>query len=283
MLEHPVFSIQYTISGTGVEIRLNDIPVISTDSKSTTISEKKVPESIIDGKNTIMIRTFPLEEHGNKHNTDASVDATLVIHEKDTPVSKGQPLLHLRLNPANSENNLMDGSNAEYGEAPLVFSHSNTQSIAGRQVTIQSPFPRWAWQDGQIIENTAENYASLLEKHKEIWAVLEQENKEKIFSIYAPAAKEFATAYHYENIESGHRLMDTGNFFGKQDWQLGDITQVLETGEYHLLIHANGLMAKIIDKYHKSPIVYLNPESELLSFQKFGFYKNKNGEWVMIR
>lgn len=101
--------------------------------------------------------------------------------------------------------------------------------------------------------------------------------------IYDAAAIEFSKAYHLSSKESGLNFMSTGEYIGNPDWQLGDFDKFISQMDYKLDVFANGKMARIVDKENDSPIVYMEKSSRLLSFLKFGFYKNKNGEWIMIR
>ena len=137
--------------------------------------------------------------------------------------------------------------------------------------------------DGEIIQNTPENFNSLLEKYKEIWTELNNENIDKIYEIYNSTAKEFATAYYYDDLQQGHRIINTNDLIGDKDWKLGSFENFIEKFNYKLDIYANGKLAQIIDSKNRSPIVYLSRKAKIVNIKKFGFYKNKNNEWIMIR
>jgi len=209
------------------------------------------------------------------------------VREKDGLPNEGKPLLQIKLNPTNAADQLLEGSVAEYGDKDaVVLDHTEKQTIAERRTVIQSPFPRWAWQDGQVIEDSPENFGSLLAVYKEIWAALNEGDKARVQALYDPAAQEFALAYHYQDIKHGHRIMNTGGLIGDGDgdWKLGSMKVRLEKRKYSLEVYAQGFLARLVDeKRNESLITYLNKEARLISFQKFGFYKNKAGEWVMIR
>jgi len=280
----PTFSLEFNIYGTGAEILLNDIPVYYHDAQGQTISQKPVPESIIDGVNVLTVRSFPLEDDGGQYQKDAHIDAVISVREKDGLPNEGKPLLQIRLNPANAKDHLLDGTIAEYGDNDAkVLQHSENETLAERRGSIESPFPRWAWQDGQVIEDTPENFDSLLAVYKEIWAALNEGDKARVRALYDPAAQEFALAYHYQDKKHGHRIMNTGGLINDDDWVLGDMSKIIDDAGFRLDIHANGRLVQITDEFDRTPIIYLNKNVEMLNIQKFGFYKNKAGEWVMIR
>ena len=281
--KNPVYYLEFTTHNIGAEVRLNDIPVLKNDDEGTTSSQKPVPESIIDGLNTLSIRTFPLEN--GQYDKNAYIEAKITVNEKNGPLNAAVPVLQLQITPTHDADKLFDGTEEKLGDTPAkLIKHTDTETLAEHSVHIQSPYPRWAWQDGQTIENTEENYNSLLEKYKEIYQALKDEDKEQVFQLYEPAAKEFTAAYNYNDTKHGHRLMNTGGHIGDTNWVIGDINKFLSKREYKLYIIANGKLAYLGDlQNQRSPIIYLNPNARITSSQKYLFYKNNNGEWVMIR
>ena len=280
----PTFALEFNIYGTGAEILLNDIPVYYHDDQGQTISQKPVPESIVDGENVLTVRSFPLDEDHGQYQKEAHIEAIISVREKDSLPNEGKPLLQIKLNPTNTTDQLLEGSDAEYGDKDaVVLDHTEKQTIAERRTAIQSPFPRWAWQDGQVIEDTPENFDSLLAVYKEIWAALNEGDKERVRALSDSAAQEFAYAYYYQDKKQGHRIMNTGGLIGDDDWKLGDIEKITAKRPYRIDVYANGKIARILEQDGRSPIIYLNKNVKMLNIQKFGFYKNKAGEWVMIR
>lgn len=280
-----LYSLEFNIYGTGAEIRLNDIPVYYHDSEGQTNSQKPVPESIIDGENILSIKSFPLEDNNHQYMEGAYIEAIISIREKNAPLNENKPILQLKLNPTNSEDKLLEGTIESLGDKTAkVILHSEKQSTAERRTHIDSPFPKWEWQEGQIIEDTEENFQGLLSKYKEIWDALNSANIKKITTLYDNAAQEFAVAYHYTDKQQGHRLMDTGGLIDNNDWILGDINTILKKVKFRIVIYANGHLAHIVDEDNDpSLITYLNKKMRMINTQKYSFYKNTNGEWIMIR
>ncbi len=78
--------------------------------------------------------------------------------------------------------------------------------------------------------------------------------------------------------------MNTGGLINEDAWVLGDMSMLLSKREYKMKTIGNGRIASLYDTQDKkSPLMYPNQDNGLISFQKFSFYKNKAGEWVMIR
>ncbi len=282
--EQSIFSLEFNIYGTGVEIRLNDIPVYYHDAQGQVSSQKPIPESIIDGENVLTIKSFPLEEDGCEYQPGAYVEAVISVRKKNAPLNDAKTLLQLKLNPTNPKENLLDNTLAKLGNsARVILEGCDKQVVAERRIHINSPFPRWAWQNGQAIDNTPDNFDTLLTIYKEIWSALDSGDKGKVRELYDFAAQEFAWAYHYQDKKHGHRIMNTGGLIGDEDWKLGSMSKFLEKFDYHLDIFSNGKMARILDQKNRSPIVYLSRRAKIINIQKFVFYKNKAGEWVMIR
>jgi len=280
----PTFSLEFNIYGAGTEIRLNDIPIYYHDAEGKVSSQKPIPESIIDGENVLTVKSFTFEEDGYKYIEGAYVEVIISVREKNGALNENQTILQLKLNPAATEDKLLENTLSEYGDSDaVVLSHNEKQTVVERRINIKSPFPRWAWQDGQTIDNTPDNFNSLFEVYKEIWNALDSGAMGKIRELYDPAAQEFATAYHYQDKKHGHRIMNTGGLVNDKDWGLADINKLIGKMKYKIDIYANGKIAQIIDQDKRTPIVYYNKNVKMLNIQKFGFYKNKAGEWIMIR
>lgn len=79
---HPLYSLEFKIFGTGAEIRLNDIPVLTYDDEGQTSAQKPIPESIVSGKNKLTIKSFPLKENEYQYKTDAYIEAIISVREK---------------------------------------------------------------------------------------------------------------------------------------------------------------------------------------------------------
>lgn len=256
------------------------------NAKGLTDSEKPVPESIIDGENILSVKVVPLNGEESLFVDMKSVDVKLVVREKDAPLNQYQTLVHIKMSSFDQKDQLFKGSDSDSGIGPVqLIDYSDKQIIAARKVNIDSPFPRWAWQDGAMIENNDENLISLVDEYKKIYVALKNENTTEIRELYKEAAREYAAAYHYKDVAQGHRIMNTGSLVGNQEWVLGDVQKLLDKGvKFDLDVSADGKLARLIDdRGIEGFLVYLNRKERMVAYQKFWFYKNKENEWVMIR
>ena len=157
----------------------------------------------------------------------------------------------------------------------------NQQVVATRKsLPVQNNYPRWAWQDGQIIEDTPENYDSLLAVYREIYDAYAAKDRQKLIALHDHAADEFTTAYYLDGGRAaGHALMETGEMIDDIDSKLSDFI----TRKTKLDIYANGRMARIVNAAQYHPFVFLHKTMNIVHTMKFGFYKNQQGEWIMIR
>jgi len=280
----PVYTLSYEVYGTGAEIRLNDIPAVYSTSQGKTKTSRPVPESIIDGVNTIQINAFTLKKDDNEFRDGSYVDVTLSVNNENAPLGNSTPILHLKINPNLEGDFLSQTKNPINISKPEIISNEERLKSARIEVKIDSPFPRWSWQDGKTIENNQENFDTLLEKYKEIHQALNRKDNQHVYQLYDATASEFSAAYNRSDVSDGHSIISTGELMNDSDWKLGSIDLILTKREYELDIYANGKLARIIDNFKKeSLITYINPADRLTSFQKFAFYKNNNNEWVMIR
>lgn len=283
--ENPVYYLEYSVSGTGAEIRLNDIPILLIDTKGTTESVKPIPESIIDGENVLTVRTFPLDDYDNQYRDNAYIDAKITLNERDAPLNASSAVLQLHVQPAANKENVLSANKEQLGDSqPKLVEYSDQEILAERSVHIKSPYPRWAWQDGKTIEINQENYDSLLETYKEIYNALKQEDINLIHKTHKAAALEYAHAYDYDDVDDGYEIMNAGGYIDDEDWILGDINLILAKRKYHLVTFANGKLAQIVDHRHDpSLLTYLNKKVRMVSYQTFKFYKNQSGIWILIR
>lgn len=282
--EKPIFYLQFDIARAEVEILLNDIPVLHHDTPGLTSSEKPVPESVVNGENILRLIVSPLEDGENLFEEKSAVEASLIVRERNSSLDKYKTLVHINLKPTSDAGQSLSSSSVDAGEGPVkVVIFGPDKIVVERSVDIESPFPRWAWQDGSVIENNHENFESLLDEYRAIHLALSSGDKNQVKGLYEKAAKEFAAAYHYDDAEQGHRIINTGSLMNSEEWVLADISKLIASMGYDMKIYANGRMASLVDQDGRTPIVYLNTKVKMLNIQKFSFYKDKKNNWIMIR
>lgn len=281
----PYYGIKLDLAQVGVDIRVNDIPVYYDDQKGQLNVDLAVPSSIIDGKNEIKIIAFPpfMDESNKvkmeKFLPDSVVTVDLYVQEIDDPENKIEILSSLSIKfDDNHQAIVLDKNESEHSK---VIQKTTDKSIITKTFNVVSPFPRWSWQDGKNIENTKENYTTLLAAYKEIHDAYSNKDKESIFKFYNERAKEIALAYHLNGAKEGHIKISTG------EDMLDDSLELYTFWDQNMIldVYGNGKLARIIGNTEPSihPVIYLDREAGLLHKHKYGFYKSKDDKWIMIR
>ncbi len=281
----PYYGIKLDLAQVGVDIRLNDIPIYFDDQKGQLTVDLPAPASIIDGENELKIIAFtPYLDEANKEKMDvflpgAVVTVELYVQEIDGPANKKEILssLSIRFN----DEHLVEISNPENTHNNSINLSTKEKAIATQIFNIESSFPRWAWQDGQTITDTKDNFDSLMIAYKEIHDALASKDKKNVFSLYDARASETAIAYHLSDTNEGHRKISTGQDMENNDLELYTFWEK----DMVLDIYANGKLARVIGNTEPSiqPIIFLDRDSGNLHLHKFGFYKSTDGKWILIR
>ena len=275
----PYYGVDIDLHNVGVDIRVNDIPIYFDDSKGQLTVEIPAPDAIIDGKNTISINAF-LPIKTTEYAAGAYVSITLF--QQDVAQGNNEKI---NLSTATLK---LDNINAIASIEDYVNNQKNTPDVQLKQdksaflkvnTTISSPFPRWEWQDGQIIEDNLNNQDSLIKAYQIIHDALASKDIVKLKKQYSKRSNETAIAYNLADEDAGHRKLSVGDDMLNDDLELRD----LHVKNMRLQVMANGKLARISTPRNTQPIYYLQENPRLLHLYKFMFYLNENDEWIMIR
>jgi len=246
--------------------------------------EVPAPDKIIDGSNTLSISTgFPKDggKVSSPYQEGAYASATLFRQDGDDSKQKLSSAI-IKFGPdgiefVETENHL----NNKKSTPDLVMSKGG-KVLINESVEIKSPFPQWAWQDGKNIENTRENYDSLIEAYRDIHSAMESKDVEKLFQLYSQRAIETAAAYSLDDEKQGHEKLSTGKDMVNSALDLYPFRT--DYKGIRLNIFGDGRLARIVvDDRRNQPVLFTEPKARLYHFHKFMFYLNKENNWVMIR
>ena len=271
------FGISLEVADMSVEVRVNDIPVFYESNAGKTSVEIATPENIVDGENTLSVYIFPPylpdeDERMDVFPAHANVKATL--YHQDSPSARYE-LATITAQLSAQGDLQVEGERATLH--PL-----NDRTMHYRAITrfsIDSPFPRWAWQEGMYIDASQENFNSLLQAYKQIHHALKEKDEESIRSLYSLRAQEITAAYQLDGIEEGYVKLSVGKDMMDERLTLYDM--FLENMEIEVL--AKGKMARIVDYDKDQPIYFYEEDAGLLHLHRFLFYLDKNKGWIMIR
>ena len=280
--DNPIYFIEYEVYNVESEIFLNGIVISKDSDQGKTVSEIPVPEYIINGQNSIQV---DLSTKENIFDGTSYINLSLIVKDRADVSKTPTVLLNAFIQPGVDSKERAKKTTIKDGQSNIVFKDSsNTKISASTSINIQTNHNAWAWENGQLIENNDANYQSLLKEYIEIHTAMSNKDTNRIKSMYDAAAMEYATAYNHTDINKGHKIMNTFGFFDDPEWAIADANALIKNMDYRLHVYANGKLANIIETEHnKSPIMFVENETQNLAFLKFMFYKNKNGNWIMIR
>lgn len=278
------YGVDIDLHNVGVDIRVNDLPVYFDDEQGQLTTEIPVPDTIVNGENQLSVDIFlPYDNASESQTTSypegAYLTATLFEQDLSSSDSSKTKLTSISLS-INDLDVLVTTQDfiKEYKKSSTIKLEGDNVLIKS-SVNISSPFPRWAWQDGNIIENTSKNYDSLLSKYQEIHNVLTRKDLIKLKTLYTQRSQEISYAYNLTNLEAGHQKLSVGNDMSNVNLELNE----LFIDGMKLEILGDGKIARITNDLKAQPIFYFDESTQAFHLYKFMFYLNDQNEWVMIR
>lgn len=295
----PYYTVQISYAGTGAEFRLNDIPFYLEIREGQVDTEIPVSDKLIQGVNELSIITFPyIEGNGPVENwhPDARVEASLYVKEKDAPRQTRKLLSHIKLYPARdpeiaaAESLVLSEQEPpilDYESKPWQFPPTDypKQVVISRKThPVKTPFPHWEWQDGQTIEDTPENYASLLEAYRKYHAIHQKQNLAALKAGYQKIARIQKIVNYYDDIDKAYDILNLKESWISDQQELFEFIEGERSKKFGLKLDiiANGKMARIVNNTGIQPILYIVKKERITIEYNFTFYKNKNGEWIHI-
>lgn len=296
----PYYTVQISYVGTGAEFRLNDIPFYLENFSGQVDTEISVGDKMIQDINELSIIAYPHISKGKEYDKDwhpdARVEATLYVREKDAPKASRKLLSHVKLYPAHDPKiaavesmviNEQKSPTLDYKSKPRQFPNSvfHKQIVISRKThPIKLPFSRWEWQDGQIIDDTDENYKSLLEAYRKYYFVHEKQDIAVLKAGYKKTAKIQKDINYYDDLEQAYESLNLEESWKSEEQQLFEFIEGdrLKQLRLKLDIVANGRLARIVNDDSIQPIMYIVKKARVMVKYKFLFYKNKKGEWIHI-
>ena len=298
----PYYTIYFTAVNLGVEIRLNDIPVYSEENTNKMSLELPASEYIINGINELKVITFPpFDDEGEQTNnyydfTDITVG--LYVREDGSPDSERVLISEATIYPSKA---YQEGSkaiiinpkslgidtaspsvqkDAKVLDYPLYGNYKKQVVSTWKTTPINSPFPRWEWQDGQTIPDNQETYDSLLKEYYKLFAAYKNKDLTALKAINQYRSHEMAIAYNLKDDDAGFEYTSVAKYLNHPSAELYKEVRI----EYsRLIIFANGKMATIETASGTEPVFFVDYEDEIVHNIYNKWYKNKSGEWILIR
>ena len=297
--KQPYYTVQISYAGTGAEFRLNDIPFYLESFSGQVDVELPVSDKMISGVNELSIIVFTYIEGNNpvdNWDEDARVEAALYVREKNTQKNTRKLLTQIKLHPAADpevaaqESMIIAGQKQavlDYEKKPWQFPPRvyDKQIVISRLThNIKTPFSRWEWQDGQVIEDTEENYQSLLEAYRKKYVIHQKQDLVAARkSSYKLAAMQKNINY-YDDIEQAYEALNLEESWKSNEQVLFEFIEKDKAKQFRLKLDiiGNGKLARITSDEETQPILYIIKRDRITVKYQYIFYKNKQGEWIYI-
>ena len=300
----PWYTIYFKAAGVGIEIRLNDIPVINIENSGMMGLELPVNEYVINGVNELKVITFPIfddnDDQADNHLNGAKISVGLYVREDGEPEAKRKLITEATITPLNAysssdikstitiNNDSIDAENTTFDivkdarilDYPLYGNFKKQVVTSWKSPVLKTGFPEWQWQKGQVIPDTKETYNSLLKEYAKMHKIFETKDLEELKKLSTHRSHETAISMYLKSDEEGFEYAAIHKFMNHPVAELFD---EVRTENSRLVIFANGRMATIQTGGGAEPVIYVDYEDEIIHQLKNKWYRNKNGEWVLIR
>ena len=298
----PYYTIYFTAVNLGVEIRLNDIPVTNIENTNKMSLELPASEYIVNGINELKVITFPPfddeDEQADNYYDFAEITVGLYVREDGSPDSERVLISEATIYPSKA---YQEGSKAIIinpksldtdASSPTVqkeakilnfpfYGNYKKQVVSIWKTTpINTPFPRWEWQDGQTIPDNQETYDSLLKEYQRLFNAFKNKDLAALKSINQHRSHELALSYHLESDDAGFDYTAIQKYINHPN---AELYKELDTENTRLVTMADGRMVSIQAAGGQEPVIFLDYEDEIIHNIQTKWYKNKNGEWILIR
>jgi len=150
--------------------------------------------------------------------------------------------------------------------------------VSGFVATV--PFPRWIWETGETIPDNDQMRDELTDKLRELWTIFRDKRLSVLGSRFDTRDSELALAT-YGNLEAERN--DTFRTYSALVNDTGRPLQPFFKRKLTLKIYAGGKLARIENEYGDSPIYFMDPQANVISFITIMFARIPNRGWVAIR
>lgn len=296
----PYYTLEISGKQTGVEIRINDIPVFNVDNTGFLTTEIPIGEYLTHNSNIIKVISFPLfnddDIQEENYISGSTITVSLYVREDEEPTEKRVLLNSSTITPSNAySTDKSDQIAISNTDKNTIFETEKNATILNlppygvykKQVVVEWNFPdvsintnNWYWENTQLIHNNQETYKSLMSQYQKVYDAFKNKNLSLIKEISKVRSKELSDAYYLGGIEEGFEYSSFGKFI---DHKSAELYEELNTEDVTLQIVANGKMARIIDGSGIHPVVFVNYDTEQVYKPQFLWSLNNNNEWVLVR
>lgn len=284
--DRPVFVLHVDSAAVRYRLWINDYMVAKSVALPMT-QEFPVSEYIVDGENTITLTVKPA-------NKDAEITVSLLVK----PAAAG-PKRKLKIATIACSGNSIKASSVAgsfrsaqgmtlvpVGEPPGDVQVSEieidpddddeTEYWIYRDVTLPSPYPRWAWQDAEVLKEDDATTSSVVAEVRRVWRLLADGDVSAINALVQAKVTELSAAYHEDRPT--------------KKAQFAILPQLMKAARLQPLpetmqpkFSCDNRLVELLDENDESPIVFMTGKAGDVGCWCRLLWCRVNGRWLLIR
>jgi len=284
----PLFTLAFEAMYCRVELRFNDLPLISVDASTSTVdTELPLNPALLPGDNLL---SMALQAGARE---DAARTPVLLTH----PATRCIAEITVRATGAPAgERKRLAGLAYEGGQfvtlpgdldAPALARLGNLASLIntpqaalGRQaLTLQSPFPAWLWSRAEVLTLDDATTADIVGEYRRFWSVLQQKDGAALRALTADNAREMQVAFGLPSLDDAYAMLSLEDLMRQPSVTL----LPLPTEGLRVELLADGRVARLLAADGRSAIRLRDNDLDAEGAVSVLFCKVPTRGWIQIR
>ncbi len=272
------FTLMIHSSACRYDVRMNGIPADRLNDGVCVDVDVPINPFVLSGANMFSATIRPADIRDTRFDPAARLEVSLCVRELKADYLTRKPIESFVLRAID----MIEGTGAEASpdfdgpNPPRVNRIDDLQVEVSRSTELQTPFPRWLWQDAEIL--TEDDRFDLLDAYNELHAALKAGDTGKVRELTDTKAAEMAKAY-FGDVEEGHQLIDYLGNLANPDFILQDY----DLGELDIELLAEGRLARLVDLEGHGPIFFRFTGEPIMVYMKSIYCKTKDKGFIQIR
>lgn len=254
----PLLSVRVVNEGCSMEVRVNDIPLLSTPLPNWIEADVPVNASIVSGANRLELVPRPSMMRKNRQ-APCAARATLLARSAGAEIASTRPLTEVRWPE----------------DAPVQDPRLRR---AAQVVHLAPGLPAWQWLRSESIAADARTRAELTQVYRRFWEAVQRKSVEPLLPEFAERNRELAAAFYRPEAEMARRSAQLAELSRDPKLELFP----LEPEDAELVVFGGGRLAKLT-RWDGNPMIGFNYRDGSGS-ESFDLVFRKSGKtWVLTR
>ena len=276
--KQPYFTLLVHSSACRYDLRMNGIPADRLNDGVCVDVDVPVNPFVLSGHNVFSATIRPADIRDTRFDNSAKLEVSLCVRELEADYTTRKPIETFVFRPAD----MIEGTGAETSpdfdgpNPPRVNRIDELEVEVSRSVELETPFPRWLWQDAEIL--TEDDRFDLLDAYNELRDAIVAGDTGRVRVLTNTKASEMGQAY-LGDVDEGHRLIDYLDNMENPDL----ILQEYDLGELDIELMAEGRLARLVDLDGHGPIFFRFTGEPIMVYMKAIYCKLPGKGLVQIR